>query len=423
MTRPLIQLAEVALGRQRSPEHERGEHIVPYLRSANVVDGALDLSDVKEMNFTPEEQVVLALRHGDVLVTEGSGSRDTVGTSAVWRDELPSPICFQNTLLRLRPRPCLADGRYLAWWARHAHAAGLMAATATGANILHLSAEALRRLPVPDLELPEQRQIADFLDDQVARIDNIIAARRDQLALTLAARQSQILETLLGGGDLGGDPVAAWFRALPEHWTVRPLRAAWQVIDCKHRTPAYVEEGYPVVSPGDISPAPLDLDRCDRFVNESDYADLADVLRRCRMGDIVYSRNASAGTAALVTTEAPFTMGQDVCRITSSRASQKYLYYLLNFAVTPQLDSARVGSTFTRINIDEIKSLRVPVPPEAEQDRIAGAADAVSGDFDAVLKLQRHQIDRFGELKRSLITAAVTGEFDVSSADGSRVVS
>lgn len=156
MTRPLIQVAEVALGRQRSPEHEQGAHMVKYLRSANVVDGELDLSDVKDMNFTPREQAFFGLRAGDVLITEGSGSRDTVGTSAVWRDELPAPVCYQNTLLRLRPRPCLADSPYLAWWARHAHAAGLMAATASGANILHLSAEALCRLPVPNIRTDER---------------------------------------------------------------------------------------------------------------------------------------------------------------------------------------------------------------------------------------------------------------------------
>jgi type I restriction enzyme S subunit len=48
--------------------------MVPYLRAANVKDGTLDLSDVKTMNFTPDEQRLFSLQPGDVLVTEGSGA-------------------------------------------------------------------------------------------------------------------------------------------------------------------------------------------------------------------------------------------------------------------------------------------------------------------------------------------------------------
>lgn len=69
----LSQVAEVRLGRQRTPEFAVGDHLVPYLRSANVLDGALDLRDVKSMNFTPGEQALFGLRDGDVLVTEAAG--------------------------------------------------------------------------------------------------------------------------------------------------------------------------------------------------------------------------------------------------------------------------------------------------------------------------------------------------------------
>ena len=78
--------------------------MVRYLRAANVKDGSLDLSDVKEMDFNPAEQVTYALRPGDVLVTEGAGSLAAVGASAVWDGELDGIVCFQNTLLRLRAK-------------------------------------------------------------------------------------------------------------------------------------------------------------------------------------------------------------------------------------------------------------------------------------------------------------------------------
>ena len=188
----LSQAAEVRLGRQRAPQYEVGDHQVPYLRSANVIDGRLDLDDVKSMNFTPAEQAIFALEPGDVLMTEGSGSAETVGTSAVWQGQLTPPVCFQNTLLRLRPRAGITDGRYLAWWARHAHGSGLIAAVSSGANIQHLGSDGLKRLQVDVPPLEEQRRIADFLDDQVARIDRIIAARRDQQILAREAHSTSL---------------------------------------------------------------------------------------------------------------------------------------------------------------------------------------------------------------------------------------
>lgn len=424
MTRPLVHLAEVALGRQRSPEHERGDHMTPYLRSANIADGELDLTDVKEMNFSPREVPIYRLRDGDVLVTEGSGSRDTVGTSAVWRGEIAGTVCFQNTLLRIRARPGNSDARYLAWWARYAHASRLFSAVATGANILHLSAEQLRRLPIPAIPLSEQRIIANFLDGQVARIDNIIAAREQQLVNIRRFTESTVIEQLLDTQSPPQSEQASGllFEVMRPRWPVMRLSRVWEVIDCKHRTPVFVDAGYPVISPGDIEAAPLDPSVATRFVNDFDYQDLADEPRRCRVGDVVYSRNASAGTAALVVDDTPFTMGQDVCRITSGLPSQEYLFYVLNFLVKDQLELARIGSTFTRINIEEIKALQIPVPDYPVQKTLNRAVRGSIDDFDRNRDRIERSLQLFRELKRSLITSAVSGEFDVSAADGSRVL-
>ncbi|MTK04240.1 hypothetical protein [Micromonospora sp. CP22] len=127
----LRSVAEVTLGRQRSPQHAEGPFMVKYLRAANVKDGTLDLSDVKSMNFTPDEQRIFGLRPGDVLVTEGSGSLSSVGASAVWQGEIDEMVCFQNTLLRMRPRSEMMDGRFLGWWAQSAFGSGLFASLAS----------------------------------------------------------------------------------------------------------------------------------------------------------------------------------------------------------------------------------------------------------------------------------------------------
>src|SRR5436190_16531690 len=89
-------VGSVRLGRQRSPDKHTGAGRTKYLRAANIKPAGLDLTDVLEMDFTPAERTVFALRSGDIVLTEASGSSSQVGRAAVWRDELPE-CCYQNT--------------------------------------------------------------------------------------------------------------------------------------------------------------------------------------------------------------------------------------------------------------------------------------------------------------------------------------
>lgn len=150
------------MGRQRSPKHAVGEHIVPYLRAANVKDGRLVLDSVLEMNFSPAEQATFSLRPGDVLVTEGCGSIGQLGAAARWDGEIGGTVCFQNTLLRLRAVQGVTDPSFVDVWARHAFWSGIFAAVASGTNIFHIGSTQAKQIPLLLPPLVEQRRIADM---------------------------------------------------------------------------------------------------------------------------------------------------------------------------------------------------------------------------------------------------------------------
>src|SRR5689334_7849399 len=109
---PLSDIADVRLGRQRSPARAIGDHMRPYMRAANVTWSGIDVSDVKTMDFTPTEFDTYRLEKGDILLSEASGSADEVGKPAIWNDEVPGS-CFQNTLVRVRVAPALRSFLYL----------------------------------------------------------------------------------------------------------------------------------------------------------------------------------------------------------------------------------------------------------------------------------------------------------------------
>lgn len=156
---------EVTMGRQRAPKYQTGDHMVPYLRAANIKDGFLVLDDVLSMNFTPTEQAKFALRLGDVMVTEGCGSLNQIGANAVWNEEIRGVVCFQNTLLRLRARDGVTTPSFVAHWARFAFESGAFARVASGTNIFHVGAERAAEMPFPLVELERQGEIAAVLDD------------------------------------------------------------------------------------------------------------------------------------------------------------------------------------------------------------------------------------------------------------------
>lgn len=151
---PASQAFNITIGRQRSPQHQVGEHIVPYLRSANVTSEGIDLSDVKLMNFDPSEQAKFALLEGDVLVSEGSASADAVGLPAVWRGQLSGVVCFQNTLLRFRAKDGVTIQRYVEQWCRWAFDSREFLRVSAGTSIYHIGAKgaASMRVRVPITE-------------------------------------------------------------------------------------------------------------------------------------------------------------------------------------------------------------------------------------------------------------------------------
>ena len=345
---------------------------------------------------------------GDIVMSIGP----SFGKVMVVPVELDGANLTQGTA-RLAP-DSQVDARWLYWFLQSKPAREFWESSVGGATFRALNLGPLGATPVPEVPVEEQRRIADFLDDQVARIDRLHAETIVQRTLVEERRSAAIVRTLLAGGTLLGR--APWFTGLPDTIAAVPLRAMWNVIDCKHRTPNYQDEGIPVVSPGDIKPGRLDLSCATRFVNETDYLDLADDLRRCRRGDLVYSRNASAGIPAYVDTDEPFTMGQDVCRITSRQNSQLFLAYALQHLTGPQLDSVRVGSTFTRINVDEIKNLRIPNYDVETQQGLADECDRSAAHHDEWLAALNARSGQLEERKRALITAVVTGELDVTTA-------
>jgi type I restriction enzyme S subunit len=166
------QAGDVRLGRQRSPEHEYGEHMMPYLRVANVLEDHIDSSDVRVMNFSPQEQETFRLLPGDILLNEGQ-SPELVGRPAIYAGE-PPQVCYQNTLLRFRHAPYVNPHFALLVFRYYLRSGHFTRIARWSTNIAHLGSDRFASMPFP---LPPQGDQDKIVAEAHSRLDASKAQR------------------------------------------------------------------------------------------------------------------------------------------------------------------------------------------------------------------------------------------------------
>lgn len=149
----------------------------PYLRTKNVMDGFIDLSDVLTMPMTDAEFSRFEILDGDVLLNEGQ-SLDLVGRAAIYLSEFKDRCAMQNQLLRFRAFPTTC-AEFAAQYFRKCQKDGTFASVATKTtSVAHLGSSRFSALKLawPSL-LEEQQCIASCLSD----LDALITAESEKL--------------------------------------------------------------------------------------------------------------------------------------------------------------------------------------------------------------------------------------------------
>lgn len=196
-------VGEVQLGRQRAPQHHSGDHMRPYLRVANVFEDRIDLTDVKEMNFTPSELETFELHQGDILLNEGQ-TPDLLGRPAMWRSEAKG-YCFQNTLLRFRAYAPMDAEFCLLVFRHYLHAKRFKQESQITTNIAHLSRGRFSTIEFPVPSLEEQQEIVRLVSASLAAAADTVALLETEAADAARLKQA-ILKAAFEGKLVEQDP-------------------------------------------------------------------------------------------------------------------------------------------------------------------------------------------------------------------------
>ena len=205
-TRPLGDLFDVTQGKAVGPEARKAQPQYPFLRTANVLWGRVDVSTLDAMHFSAEELSAKTLLPGDMLVCEGGD----IGRSAIW-DGTISPCGFQNHLHRLRPKSPEVHPPFFMYALRAGFTQlGAFEGAGNRTTIPNLSRGRLQALHVPYPAASVQSFIADLL--------KLVEQSRDTAELQVAAAQAlkeATMQRLFTRGLLGEEPASSGY---PEIW-------------------------------------------------------------------------------------------------------------------------------------------------------------------------------------------------------------
>jgi type I restriction enzyme S subunit len=103
----------------------------------------------------------------------------------------------------------------------------------------------------------------------------------------------------------------------------------------------------------------------------------------------------------------------------TSDALPRWLYYCLRAATSLNVFAVEGNlTTIAHLTGEQLRAHRFPFPPRQTQERLIAELDDRTRATDATVSAMNTQIELLSERRQALITAAVTGQLDFTTARG-----
>jgi type I restriction enzyme S subunit len=163
--------------------------------------------------------------------------------------------------------------------------------------------------------------------------------------------------------------------SLPTGWKWCKANDCMDVRDGTHDSPKYVSEGYPLVTSKNLVNGSIDFSTCT-FISKDDHEAIS---KRSYVddGDILYAMIGTIGNPVIVNKICDFSIKNvALFKFNNENVLNRYIYHFLNSDIASrQFNNASRGGTQKFVSLGNIRSLQIPLPPLAEQKRIAAILD------------------------------------------------
>ena len=391
---------------------QAGENVpygVPYIRPVDM-NGHKGVDPATLLRTSPEIAAAYkrsALKAGDVVVSIGP----SFGKTMIVPEELAGANLTQGTA-----RVAVStevDARFMVWALQQAEAIAYWEQSVGGATFRALNLGPLANTPVPLLSVEQQRAIADFLDDETAKIDTLIAKQEQLIATLREDRTATITHAVTKGLDpdvhLKHSGVE-WLGEVARHWVVSRFsrHVAINGGQVDPRLPQYA--AMPLIAPNHIESGTGRLLLLETAAEQG--ADSGKYL--VAEGQVIYSKIRPNLVKVVIAPCDTLCSADMYGLLPDSRITTDFLFYLLlSKPFTDYVVESSMRVAMPKVNHESLGGAPVWMPPVHEQRQICAYLDDRLGSIDRLIAKAGEVIDTLREFRSALITDAVTGKIDV----------
>lgn len=394
----LKRVAEVRYGLGQPPKIS--DDGIPIIRATNINRGFISSQGLifAKIEDIPLDRAPL-LRAGEILVVRsGAYTGDSAIVPGEWAGSAPGYD------LRISPGRMIYPS-FLAYYLQSSPALHQVEIAKNRAAQPHLNAEDLGDFVLDLPMLNEQRRIADYLNFETDRIDCIVALRKEQIDI-LNARSESLIESCVDATHRN-----ARVKAVVSRITSGPR--GWGEFAA--------DAGSLFLRIANISGNGIDLDLSDSLYVDAPVGAERD-RTRTEVGDVLVSITADIGSVGVVDSMAAgANVSQHIALLRPNLAvcNPRWLAYSISAPWAREyLRLLGYGGTKMGLGLQDVSSLPIPLPALSQQNKIVRRIDHLLRMQEEARNKVRRQLELLTERRQALITAAVTGQIDVSTARG-----
>ena len=384
--------------------------------------GEIDYRETRKLSEVIDQYTYFA--EDDIALAKITPSFEN-GKGAICRS-LENGIGFGTTELHvLRPRSGISP-EFLWYCLRSKRFRDAAEAAMRGsAGQQRVPAEFIKNYEIPDYSVDKQRQIVDYIQENVDTIEEAEGKAKSFIQACKTEIDHVVKEyvtTGIGDEDFLSESGVSWIGEIPEHWdTVRTRFVA--DLHSGH-TPDRSNDEYwedtdiPWVTTSDIKPfregRKRYLHETENQISELGMQNSGAHLLPERT--VFLSRTASVGFSGIMSK--PMATSQDFANwVCGDEIIPEYLLYVFR-SMDQEFERLMQGSTHQTIYMPDIKSFKTPLPPLDEQREIVEHIETETERLWELIDRVDETIDLLEEKRQALITAAVTGQIDMSEEKG-----
>ncbi|UCA51847.1 restriction endonuclease subunit S [Streptomyces sp. WA6-1-16] len=363
------------------------------------------------------------VKPGDLIIAGLGDSNHPVGRACLAPESL-GPAIVKADCFRARLDESRLTHRYAAWALSSSAVSQQIRTLTRGTTRTRINLDVVREIQVPMPLLGEQHRIAEFLDAETARIDSLSEARNRQLALLNERTSTLIFDAVRGRSEPGPRKESSidWLGSVPTSWPIMPVSYQFEVLLGKMLNQERAKGAHPAPY---LRNTNVQWDR----VTTDDLLTMsfppADHHRYAvHPGDLLVCEGGEPGRAAIWNGQMEKIYYQKALHRIRPRgySSPRWLFYFLRAATSQNVFAVEGNSTtISHLTGEQLRGYRLPFPKREVQDRLVNLLDSSSQRQAILNQTLRTQLGILAERRQALITAAVTGQFDVSTASGRNV--